>query len=116
MDRIAIIPTHHGDIVCRGLCLSLTFFCAAATARAEVTASFAGRLEIDAPVALALEAKGVIMVSNHPCDDPNPTESELYGTGALKKALSTFDIQLIDHIILAEESFFSFAEEKVTEI
>ena len=45
-----------------------------------------------------------------------PTESELYGTGALKKALSNFDIQLIDHIILAEGSFFSFAEEKVTEI
>ena len=66
--------------------------------------------------ALALEAKGVIIVSNHPCDDPNPTESELYGTGALKKALSTFDIQLIDHIILAESSFYSFAEEEVKEL
>jgi len=54
---------------------------------------------------------GVILVHNHPSGntDASPQDKEL--TKKISQALSYLDIDVIDHIILTEDSFLSFREE-----
>ena len=61
--------------------------------------------------ALDANASGVILMHNHPSNSACPSKSDLEETDKLRKALNLFDIALIDHIILAEDEFFSFAED-----
>lgn len=61
--------------------------------------------------ALDLGASGVILCHNHPSGSPIPGASDLKHTDSLRKALNTLDIYLLDHIILTEDRYFSFAED-----
>ena len=63
--------------------------------------------------ALDTHATGVILVHNHPSGNPRPGREDLVQTKDIKKALGTFDISLIDHIIVCDDSLFSFADEEV---
>lgn len=63
--------------------------------------------------ALDLGASGVILCHNHPSGIPYPGSSDLKQTDSLRKALNTLDIYLLDHIILTEDRYFSFAEDAV---
>lgn len=63
--------------------------------------------------ALDLNATGVILCHNHPSGSPYPGSSDLKQTDSLRKALNTLDINLLDHIILTEDWYFSFAEDAV---
>jgi DNA repair protein RadC len=56
-------------------------------------------------------ATGVILAHNHPSGNINPSESDKSMTRNLQQCLRVFDIQVLDHIILTEDSFFSFANE-----
>lgn len=53
----------------------------------------------------------VILAHNHPSGTLRPSDQDVKITETLKKALAIFDIQVIDHVILTEESYFSFADE-----
>lgn len=64
--------------------------------------------------ALDKRASGLIMVHNHPSGNPRPGQSDLTETERMKKAANTFDIALLDHIIICDDSYFSFADDKVT--
>jgi DNA repair protein RadC len=61
--------------------------------------------------ALNCLASGVILAHNHPSGNPMPGESDKKQTEALSAALSIFDIDLMDHIVLGEEEYFSFSDE-----
>lgn len=61
--------------------------------------------------ALDANASGIILVHNHPSSSPLPSKSDLRMTDELHKALGYFDIKLLDHIILSEGTFFSFADD-----
>ena len=63
--------------------------------------------------ALERLASGIILVHNHPSGNPQPGSSDIRQTGALKKAAETFDISLVDHIIISDGCFYSFADERV---
>jgi DNA repair protein RadC len=63
--------------------------------------------------ALEMLASGIILVHNHPSGNPQPGACDIKQTGILKKAAETFDISLLDHIIIADDRFYSFAEERV---
>ncbi len=63
--------------------------------------------------ALDTHATGVILVHNHPSGNPRPGREDLVQTKDIKKALGTFDISLVDHIIVCDDSLFSFADEEV---
>lgn len=63
--------------------------------------------------ALEKLASGIILVHNHPSGNPMPGTSDIRQTGILKKAAATFDISLVDHIIIADDRFYSFANEQV---
>lgn len=56
-------------------------------------------------------ASGVILSHNHPSGNPLPSESDKALTRKVKSALQYMDVVLLDHIILTEEEFTSFADE-----
>ena len=64
--------------------------------------------------ALDKRASGLIMVHNHPSGNPRPGHNDLTETERMKKAANTFDIALLDHIIICDDCYFSFADDKVT--
>jgi len=52
----------------------------------------------------------VILIHNHPSGNLEPSKQDKDLTSKIKQALSFFDVALLDHIILTEESYFSFAD------
>lgn len=63
--------------------------------------------------ALEKRACAMIMVHNHPSGNPRPSQCDLTETERMKKAADTFDIALLDHIIICDDCFFSFADNRV---
>lgn len=63
--------------------------------------------------ALERKASGVVLVHNHPSGNALPGNADITQTGLLKKALCTCEIQLIDHVVIADDSWYSFADEKL---
>lgn len=63
--------------------------------------------------ALERKATGVILVHNHPSGSAMPGQADIRQTGILKKALQTCEISLIDHVVIAEDSWYSFADEQL---
>jgi len=58
-------------------------------------------------------ATNVIIAHNQPSGKLLPSESDLQITKKLFSALKTLDIVLQDHIILTEESYYSFMENNI---
>ncbi len=67
-------------------------------------------VEIVAAVALKTLAKSVIISHNHPSGNLQPSEADRILTRRIKEALKLFDVNLIDHIIVTRNGYFSFAE------
>lgn len=55
----------------------------------------------------------VILVHNHPTGSATPSPSDMEVTYKVKKALSALGCNLLDHIVIGEETYFSFSEEKL---
>ncbi|WP_223032945.1 RadC family protein [Hanstruepera marina] len=62
-------------------------------------------------MALELGATGIILVHNHPSGTLKPSEADKQITQKLKRAGESLDIKVLDHIIVTEEAYFSFADE-----
>lgn len=60
--------------------------------------------------ALALNAAAVILAHNHPSGIGEPSPADRLLTDALKAALRQVDIPVLDHLIVAGNRCFSFAE------
>lgn len=65
--------------------------------------------------ALLLSASGIILYHNHPSNNPHPGKNDIEVTESLKKASQVFDLSLVDHIIICDGSYFSFAQDRVEE-
>jgi len=63
--------------------------------------------------ALHNHATGVIISHNHPGESLKPSEDDCSITKAIKAALRTVDIVLLDHIIIGGNGYFSFKENGV---
>lgn len=63
--------------------------------------------------AAALIAKccGVVLLHNHPSQNLSPSDPDKLITKKVKENLEKFTINLIDHIIVGDEGYFSFADE-----
>ena len=66
--------------------------------------------------ALLVNAASVILFHNHPSGDPHPSAQDIYFTQKLKRACSLVDVNLLDHIVVGEDRFFSFADESITNL
>jgi DNA repair protein RadC len=61
--------------------------------------------------ALHAKASGLILAHNHPSTNPRPSESDIQLTRKLKEGGRLLEIAVLDHIIIAGSSFYSFADE-----
>jgi DNA repair protein RadC len=59
--------------------------------------------------AIAYGAEGIILSHNHPSGDPTPSAEDVAVTRALVEAGELIGIPVYDHVIVAGESFVSFA-------
>lgn len=62
--------------------------------------------------ALAHSAAGVIFVHNHPSGDPSPSLEDRKVTDQLVKACELVNIRVVDHIIVGDHGYYSFADQK----
>ena len=60
--------------------------------------------------ALENEASSIIMCHNHPSGNTNPSDEDIKITRKLKEAGSLMDIAVLDHVIITESEYFSFAD------
>lgn len=63
--------------------------------------------------ALQLGAIGIILAHNHPSGTLKPSQSDIQLTKKIKLAGETLDIKLLDHLIVTEKAYFSFADENL---
>ena len=61
--------------------------------------------------ALIKRATQIALVHNHPSGNPYPGNEDKLQTQRLKKSAQICDIELIDHIIIAGQKYFSFLDE-----
>ena len=61
--------------------------------------------------AIFKKARNIIVAHNHPSGCVNPGGSDIALTEKLAGALMYFDIKLLDHIIIGNNKFYSFADE-----
>ncbi len=66
--------------------------------------------------ALKCNASGIILSQNHPSGNLKPSDADLALTKKLKSGGQILEIQILDHIILTSESYFSFADEGILQI
>ena len=60
--------------------------------------------------ALAADAAGVLLAHNHPGGNALPSDSDKLVTFQAYKALKLVSVQLVDHIIVADDDFVSLAD------
>jgi DNA repair protein RadC len=60
--------------------------------------------------ALKSNASGIIVCHNHPSGNLNPSESDTKITQKIKEAGNIMDIQLLDHLIITADEYYSFAD------
>jgi DNA repair protein RadC len=55
-------------------------------------------------------ASGIIVCHNHPSGNLNPSESDTKITQKIREAGAIMDIQLLDHLIITDKEYYSFAD------
>lgn len=63
--------------------------------------------------ALKANASGIILTHNHPSGNLSPSQSDIDLTRRCKQAGQLLEIQVLDHIIITSEKYYSFADEGV---
>ncbi|MBD3864473.1 MULTISPECIES: RadC family protein [Olleya] len=63
--------------------------------------------------ALEVGAVGLILTHNHPSGTLKPSQADKDVTLKLKLAAQSLDIKVLDHLIITEQSYFSFADQSI---
>ena len=61
--------------------------------------------------ALELGAVALVLAHNHPSGTLLPSSGDIKVTGKLKRAAAALDITILDHLIITEADYYSFADE-----
>lgn len=75
----------------------------------SVNASQLGTREVFVRLCL-LGASSFVVVHNHPSGDPSPSIDDNATTKRLKSAADIMGIPLVDHIIIGDSTFYSYAD------
>ncbi len=64
---------------------------------------------------LALEnnSSSIILAHNHPSNNLQPSDNDIRLTKTISKAGRTLEINVLDHIIVGSDNYFSFADESL---
>jgi len=63
--------------------------------------------------AIEIGAVSIILIHNHPSGALKPSEADKQITRKLKLAGESLDIKILDHLIITETNYFSFADEGI---
>jgi DNA repair protein RadC len=61
-------------------------------------------------IAIGTLSSAIIIAHNHPSGNIKPSESDKLITNKIKSVCKNIDINLLDHLILSEEGYYSFAD------
>ena len=64
-------------------------------------------------ILVEVSATQFVVVHNHPSGNKQPSRDDKNITERLKKAGEVFDIRLIDHVIIAGDTYYSFSDEGI---
>jgi len=64
-------------------------------------------------LALEVGATGIILAHNHPSGTLKPSEADKQLTLKLSTAAKSLDIKVLDHLIITEKAYFSFADKNL---
>lgn len=64
-------------------------------------------------LALDRNATGLVLVHNHPSGNPRPSGADSKYTAKLHEAAGSLGIALLDHVIVSDGAFYSFADDRV---
>jgi len=64
---------------------------------------------------LVRDGVAMILIHNHPSEDPRPSAADKTATGHLAKIAASLGIPLLDHLIVTGDSWYSFREEGALE-
>ncbi|MBE0641469.1 MAG: JAB domain-containing protein, partial [Bacteroidales bacterium] len=62
-------------------------------------------------VAIERRASSIILAHNHPSGNLRPSEADIRLTKRLKSSGEMLDLPVLDHLIVGDKGFFSFADE-----
>lgn len=62
------------------------------------------------------KAKSFILVHNHPDEENEPSENDIYATNIIKKYAKNLGLKLIDHIIIFRDGYYSLKENEQIKI
>lgn len=62
-------------------------------------------------IALLAKALSVLTVHNHPSGDPEPSHEDRQVTAQIKSASHILEIKFLDHLIVGDGSYYSFADQ-----
>jgi len=65
--------------------------------------------------AIQYTAASIILLHNHPSGDPQPSREDRMVTEKIKRACKLVDVQVLDHIIIGKDKYYSFADERLLE-
>lgn len=65
--------------------------------------------------ALSLNAAAAILGHNHPSGDVQPSEADKNITNRIKEVLAMVDVRVLDHMVVAADNAYSFAEHGLME-
>ena len=75
------------------------------------TAGTTADIKVIMQCAILGNADGIILCHNHPSGTLQPSSEDMTLTQKVKSACNVMDIQLLDHIIISSEYYYSFADE-----
>lgn len=64
-------------------------------------------------IALEQNAVGLILSHNHPSGNLKPSDADIQITKKLKIAAKQLELNILDHIIITESNYYSFADEEI---
>jgi DNA repair protein RadC len=70
-------------------------------------------IRVIARLALEGKATGLIISHNHPSGQLHPSGNDIEITDKINKGMALLDIKLLDHLIVANNTFFSFREQQM---
>jgi len=70
-------------------------------------------IKIIAKKAIEYLATSIIVSHNHPSGNLTPSSEDKAVTNKIKKACETLDINLLDHLIISDQKYYSFADEGI---
>ena len=68
--------------------------------------------EVFAP-GLVMNAVSLVLAHNHPSGDPTPSHDDREGTDRLMSAGELLGVTALDHVVIGENRFYSFADRSI---